>query len=107
MHGMPSSWAADLLAVYAAGRCISACCGRFVRPSQSRRRDLPILSPATRVRKRVVVLAEGLITAALFLRPEATSKRLIRTMIDTIRQPSPGVILRRTAPFEIVTPESP
>ena len=53
-----------------------------------------------------MVLAEGLITAALFLRPEATSKRLIRTMIDTIRQASPGVTLRRTAPFEIVTLES-
>jgi len=51
-------------------------------------------------------LAEGLITAALRHPLDQTSSQLVQTMIDTIGQTASGVILQRTIPFEIITPES-
>jgi LacI family transcriptional regulator len=51
-------------------------------------------------------LAEGLITAALCHPLEQTSSQLVQTMIDTIGQTANGVILQRSIPFEIITPES-
>ena len=51
-------------------------------------------------------MAEGLITAALCHPLEQTSGQLVQTMIDAIGQTDNGVILQRTIPFEIITPES-
>src|SRR3954447_3299298 len=51
-------------------------------------------------------LAEGLITAALCHPLEQTSRQLLQTMLDALRQPESGVSLQRTIPFEIITPES-
>lgn len=51
-------------------------------------------------------LAEGLITAALCHPLEQTSAQLVQTMIDTIGQPANGLILQRSVPFEIITPEN-
>ena len=51
-------------------------------------------------------LARGLITAALCHPLEQTSTQLIQTMLDAVKQADHGVVLQRTIPFEIVTPES-
>jgi LacI family transcriptional regulator len=51
-------------------------------------------------------LAEGLITAALCHPLEQTSRQLLQTMLDALRQTESGVILQRAVPFEILTPES-
>ena len=51
-------------------------------------------------------LANGLITAALCHPLEQTSTQLVQTMLDAIKQVNRGVVLQRTIPFEIVTPES-
>ena len=51
-------------------------------------------------------LAEGLITAALCHPLEETSDQLVQTMLDAIDQQGNGLILQRSIPFEIITPEN-
>lgn len=95
----------DLVSVYAAGGCNSGLLMALREVPESRRRGLCVIcrdmGPETRR-----ALAEGLITVGLSLPLEAATQQLIPTMLDAIRQPSPGAILRRTTPFEIVTPEN-
>jgi LacI family transcriptional regulator len=95
----------DLVGVYVAGGGISGVLQALREAPEDRRRAFRVvcrdIGPETRRG-----LAEGLITAALCHPLEQTSQQLVRTMIDAIEQNSSGVILQRTLPFEIVTPES-
>ena len=96
----------DLVSVYAAGGCNSGLLMALREVPESRRRGLCIICRDTGPETRRV-LAEGLITVGLSVPLEATTQQLILTMLEAIRQSSPGAILRRTTPFEIVTPENP
>ncbi|WP_324563323.1 LacI family DNA-binding transcriptional regulator [Amaricoccus sp.] len=95
----------DLAGVYVAGGGISGVLQAVREAPEERRRRLRVvcrdIGPETRRG-----LAEGLITAALCHPLERTSDQLIQTMIDAIRQTNDGVILQRTLPFEIITPEN-
>lgn len=95
----------DLVGVYVAGGGISGVLHALREAPEAQRRGFRVvcrdIGPETRRG-----LAESLITAALCHPLEQTSNQLIQTMIDAIRQPNSGVILQRTLPFEIITPES-
>jgi LacI family transcriptional regulator len=95
----------DLVGVYVAGGGISGVLQAVREAPEERRRGFRVvcrdIGPETRRG-----LAEGLITAALCHPLEQTSEQLIQTMIDAVTQDSNGVILQRTLPFEIITPES-
>ncbi len=95
----------DLLGVYVAGGGISGVLEALRETPEERRRGFRVvcrdIGPETRRG-----LAEGLITAALCHPLEQTSAQLIQTMIDAVRQTSSGLVLQRTVPFEIVTPEN-
>ena len=95
----------DLVGIYIAGGGISGVLKALREAPEEKRRSVSLIcrdiGPETRKG-----LAEGLITAALCHPLEQTSSQLVQTMIDTIRQPANGVILHRTIPFEIITPES-
>lgn len=95
----------DLLGVYVAGGGLSGVLQALREAPEARRRGFRVvcrdIGPETRRG-----LAEGLITAALSHPLDQTSIQLVQTMIDAIHQTTSGVILHRTLPFEIITPES-
>ena len=95
----------DLVGIYIAGGGISGVLNALREAPEGKRHSVSLIcrdiGPETRKG-----LAEGLITAALCHPLEQTSSQLVQTMLDTIRQPASGVILQRTIPFEIITPES-
>jgi LacI family transcriptional regulator len=95
----------DLVGVYVAGGGISGVLQAVREAPEQRRRGFRVvcrdIGPETRRG-----LAEGLITAALCHPLERTSDQLVQTMIDAVRQTNTGVILQRTLPFEIITPEN-
>lgn len=95
----------DLVGIYMAGGGISGVLQALRDAPEERRRSVSLvcrdIGPETRKG-----LAEGLITAALCHPLERTSSQLVQTMIDAVGQKDSGVILQRTIPFEIVTPES-
>jgi LacI family transcriptional regulator len=95
----------DLVGVYVAGGGISGVLQALREAPERRRRAFRVvcrdIGPETRRG-----LAEGLITAALCHPLEQTSDQLIQTLIDAIRQTNSSVILQRTLPIEIITPES-
>jgi LacI family transcriptional regulator len=95
----------DLVGVYVAGGGISGVLQALREAPEDRRRSFRVvcrdIGPETRRG-----LAEGLITAALCHPLEQTSDQLIQAMIDAATQTNSGVILQRTLPFEIITPES-
>ncbi len=95
----------DLLGIYVVGGGISGVLRALRELPTRQRRQVSLvcrdIGPETRKG-----LAEGLITAALCHPLQQTSAQLVQTMIDTIGQTEKGVILQRTIPFEIVTPES-
>ena len=94
----------DLVGIFIVGGGISGVL-QALREAPGKRRSISLIcrdiGPETRKG-----LAEGLITAALCHPLEQTSSQLVQTMIDTIGQTANGVILQRTIPFEIITPES-
>ena len=94
----------DLVGIFIIGGGISGVL-QALREAPETRRSVSLIcrdiGPETRKG-----LAEGLITAALCHPLEQTSSQLVQTMIDTIGQTANGVILQRTIPFEIITPES-
>ena len=94
----------DLVGIFIVGGGISGVL-QALREAPEKRRSISLvcrdIGPETRKG-----LAEGLITAALCHPLEQTSAQLVQTMIDAIRQTANGVILQRTIPFEIITPES-
>lgn len=95
----------DLVGIYIAGGGISGVLQALREGPEEQRRSIRIvcrdIGPETRRG-----LAEGIITAALCHPLEQTSAQLVQTMIDAIKQPGNSVILQRTIPFEIITPES-
>ena len=95
----------DLVGIYITGGGISGVLQALREAPPEKRRSVSLvcrdIGPETRKG-----LAEGLITAALCHPLEYTSSQLVQTMIDAIGATAPGVILQRTIPFEIVTPES-
>jgi LacI family transcriptional regulator len=95
----------DLVGIYVSGGGISGVLQALREAPDGPRRSIRLIcrdiGPETRRG-----LAEGLITAALCHPLEQTSAQLIQTMLDAIGQADKGVILQRTVPFEIVTPES-
>lgn len=95
----------DLVGIFVVGGGISGVLRALREAPQEKRRSISLIcrdiGPETRKG-----LAEGLITAALCHPLEQTSSQLVQTMIDTIGQTAKGVILQRTIPFEIITPES-
>ena len=95
----------DLVGIYIAGGGISGVLTALREAPEEKRRSVSLIcrdiGPETRKG-----LAEGLITAALCHPLEQTSNQLVQTMIDTLGQTADGVILQRTIPFEIITPES-
>jgi LacI family transcriptional regulator len=95
----------DLVGIYVAGGGISGVLQALRDGPAERQRRVRIvcrdIGPETRRG-----LAEGLITAALCHPLEQTSRQLIQTLIDVTRHDPSGVILQRTLPFEIITPES-
>lgn len=95
----------DLVGIYIAGGGISGVLQALRDAPEEHRRTVRLvcrdIGPETRRG-----LAEGLITAALCHPLEQTSTQLVQTMIDAITRESNGVILQRTLPFEIITPES-
>ena len=94
----------DLAGIFIVGGGISGVL-QALREAPEKRRSVALIcrdiGPETRKG-----LAEGLITAALCHPLEQTSSQLVQTMIDTIGQTAKGVILQRSIPFEIITPES-
>jgi LacI family transcriptional regulator len=95
----------DLVGIYIAGGGISGVLQALREAPREKRHSVSLIcrdiGPETRKG-----LAEGLITAALCHPLEYTSSQLVQTMIDTIGQNATGVILQRTIPFEIITPEN-
>ena len=95
----------DLVGVYVAGGGVSGVLKALREAPEDRRRGFRVvcrdIGPETRRG-----LAEGLITAALCHPLDQTSQQLIQTMIDAVEQTNRGVILQRTLPFDIITPES-
>ena len=95
----------DLVGIYVVGGGISGVLKALREAPEDKRRSITLIchdiGPETRKG-----LAEGLITAALCHPLEQTSSQLVQTMIEAIRQAATGVILQRTIPFEIITPES-
>ncbi|MGH2550954.1 MAG: LacI family DNA-binding transcriptional regulator [Thermomicrobiales bacterium] len=95
----------DLVGILIVGGGISGVLQALREAPEVKRRSIRLIcrdiGPETRKG-----LAEGLITAALCHPLKQTSNELIQTMIDTIGQTANGVILHRTIPFEIVTPEN-
>lgn len=95
----------DLVGIYIAGGGISGVLKAIREASEERRRTIRVIcrdiGPETRRG-----LAEGLITAALCHPLEQTSGQLVQTMLDALGQIGTGLILQRTIPFEIITPES-
>jgi LacI family transcriptional regulator len=95
----------DLIGIYIVGGGISGILRALREAPEEKRRTIRLvcrdIGPETRRG-----LAEGLITAALCHPLERTSDQLIQTMLDAIGQKENGVILQRTIPFEIITPES-
>ena len=95
----------DLVGIYVVGGGISGVLRALREAPEEKRRSISLIcrdiGPETRRG-----LAEGLITAALCHPLEQTSSQLVQTMIEAIRQTATGVILQRTIPFEIITPES-
>ena len=94
----------DLVGIFIVGGGISGVL-QALREAPEDRRSVSLIcrdmGPETRKG-----LAEGLITAALCHPLVQTSSQLVQTMIDTIGQTADGVILQRSIPFEIITPES-
>lgn len=95
----------DLVGLFVTGGGISGVLQSLREAPAERRRRVRLvcrdIGPETRKG-----LAEGLITAALVHPLERTSAQLLQTMIDAIGQNSVGLIMQRTIPFDIVTPES-
>lgn len=95
----------DLIGIFIIGGGISGVLQALREAPEEKRRTVRLIcrdiGPETRKG-----LAEGLITAALCHPWEQTSDQLVQTMLDAIRQKGNGVILQRTIPFEIITPES-
>lgn len=95
----------DLVGILIVGGGISGVLRALRQIPEERRRKIRVvcrdIGPATRKG-----LSEGLITAALCHPLEATSDLLIQTMIEVVRQDATGVVVQRTAAFEIVTPEN-
>lgn len=94
----------DLAGIFIVGGGISGVL-RALREGPARERSVSLIcrdiGPETRKG-----LAEGLITAALCHPLEQTSAQLVQTMIDSVKQSAEGVILHRSIPFEIITPEN-
>jgi LacI family transcriptional regulator len=95
----------DLVGIFVAGGGISGVLKALREAPEERRRPIRLvccdIGPSTRRG-----LAQGLITAALCHPLEQTSSQLVQTMLDALGQADSGVILQRTIPFEIITPES-
>ena len=98
----------DLVGIYMAGGGISGVLQALREYPEGQGRKISLvcrdIGPATR--DSSPGLTEGLITAALCHPLEQTSHQLVQTMLDAIKQPNRGVVLQRTLPFEIITPES-
>ena len=93
----------DLVGIYIAGGGISGVLQALRERSEHRRITIVCRDIGPETRKG---LAEGLITAALCHPLEQTSRQLVQTMLDAIKQADRSVVLQRTIAFEIVTPES-
>ncbi|MCA8881770.1 MAG: LacI family DNA-binding transcriptional regulator [Rhodobacteraceae bacterium] len=97
--------ARDLVGIYIAGGGISGVLRALREIPEDKRRTVRLIcrdiGPETRKG-----LAEGLITAALCHPLEETSDQLVQTMLDAIDQQGNGLILQRSIPFEIITPEN-
>jgi LacI family transcriptional regulator len=95
----------DLVGIYIAGGGISGVLQALREITEEQRRRIRLvcrdIGPETRRG-----LAEGIITAALCHPLEQTSAQLVQTMIDAIKQPDNSVVMQRTIPFEIITPEN-
>ncbi len=95
----------DLVGIYMAGGGISGVLEALQESTPKRRAGVRVVCRdiGTETRKG---LTEHLITAALCHPLERTSAQLVETMIDAIEARGTGLILQRTVPFEIITPES-
>ena len=95
----------DLIGIFVIGGGISGVLQALREAPEGRRRLVRLvcrdIGPETRKG-----LAEGLITAALVHPLDQTSGQLVQTMLEAIKQTPSGLIMQRTIPFEIVTPES-
>ncbi len=95
----------DLVGIFIIGGGISGVLQALREAPEEKRRTVRLIcrdiGPETRKG-----LAQGLITAALCHPLEQTSGQLVQTMLDALQQKGNGVILQRTIPFEIITPES-
>jgi LacI family transcriptional regulator len=95
----------DLVGILIVGGGISGVLRAIREAPEERRRSVRLIcrdiGPETRRG-----LAEGLITAALCHPLAQTSSQLVQTMLDAMGLKEEGLILQRTVPFEIITPES-
>jgi LacI family transcriptional regulator len=95
----------ELVGIFIGGGGISGVLKALREAPEERRRSVRLvcrdIGPQTRKG-----LVEGLITAALCHPLDETSAQLVQTMLDAIEQPEKDVILQRSIPFEIITPES-
>ncbi len=93
----------DLVGIYVAGGGISGVLEALREIGDARRVRLVSRDIGPETRRG---LAEGIITASLCHPLVVTSDQLVRTMIEAIGQGGGNVVLQRSIPFEIITPEN-